>query len=130
MAITKKRITRQCPVTGTITRSCTISFHGKVKIDEKYFVGHIAELVQNLCPDPNGKLSFNVFYKLLMKDFPKQKFDKEELVIIKKYVKNLLNIVLDYFSKKESTEEDVIFLEETTLEERNEIGFKNAIVVE
>ena len=129
MAITKKRITRQCPVTGTITRSCTIFFHGKVEIDEKYFVGHITELVQNLCPDPNGKLSFNVFYKLLMRDFPKQKFDKKELVIIRNYVKNLLNIVLDCLDKKESKEE-VIFLKETTLEKRNEIGFKNAIVVD
>jgi len=100
-----------------------------VEIDEKYFVGHITELVQNLCPDPNGKLSFNVFYKLLMRDFPKQKFDKKELVIIRNYVKNLLNIVLDCLDKKESKEE-VIFLKETTLEKRNEIGFKNAIVVD
>jgi len=130
MAITKTIVKRRCPVTGTVTRSSKVFFHGILALEEKEFIKEIIKLVKSLCPDPDGSLSFKVFYQTLMKDFPRHKFDKEQLTIIKKYVRNLLNIVLDHLSKEESkAEEEVVFLKETTLEERNKIGFENAIVI-
>ena len=67
-----------------------------------------------------------------MKDFPKEKFDKNQLKSIRKYVKSLLETTITELEKEEEEEEEeeVLFIKESTCEERNRIGFQNAFVIQ
>ncbi len=128
MAITKTVRTRRCSVTGKITRSCSTNLHGILDLDEAELINKIKNIVLQLCPDPDGKLYFKEFYALIIKDFQQNQFSKEQLKSVRKYIRDLLNNVIDDMNKEE--EEDVVFVKEITVEERNKKGFENAIFIE
>ena len=129
MAVTKTIVKRRCPATGKSIHISTVFFHGIMKIEEKKFSNKIKKIIKKICPDPNGTVLFKEFYNILMIDFPKHKFEKNQLKSIRKYVKSLLETTITELEKEEE-EEEVLFIKETTCEERNRIGFQNAIVIQ
>lgn len=127
MAITKKVTTRRCPVSGGIIKSSTISVHGTFEFELAHMYKRIIKVVKDLCPDPDGTLSLKEFHQTFRKEFPYHKLDKHQLKSFKAHLRELLGNVIDYMHKEES---DVVFVKEITVEERNQNGFKTAIVID
>ena len=126
MAITKKVTTRRCPVSG-ITKSSTVSVHGVFEFELAHMYKRIIETVKDLCPDPGGTLSLKEFHQIFKKEFPYHNLDKQQLKSFKVHLRQLLENVIDYMHKEEM---DVVFVKEITVEERNENGFKTAIIID
>ena len=86
------------------------------------------DLVKELCPDPNGTLSFKLFFDRLvvesmLEDLLKKNDSRKQF---KSFVKRMLTHVINYLSDQD---QEVEFVKEVTLEERNRLGFANAIIL-
>lgn len=114
-------------MSGDIIKSSTISVHGAFEFELAHMYKIIIKIVKDLCPDPDGTLSLKEFHQTFRKEFPYHKLDKHQLKSFKTHLRGLLGNVIDYMHKEES---DVIFVKETTVEERNQNGFKTAIVID
>ena len=86
------------------------------------------DLVKELCPDPDGSLSFKLFFNRLIDESMigclLEKNDSRKQ--FKSFVKQMLTNVINYLSKQD---QEVEFVKEVTLEERNRLGFANAIIL-
>lgn len=127
MAVTKTIVKRRCPVSGRESRKTTVSFNG-LEVDQDVLIRRMINLVKELCPDPDGTLSFKRFFNRLVDEsmighsLEKNHSRKQ----FKSFVKHLLTHVITYLSNED---QEVEFVKEITLEERNRIGFANAIIL-
>ena len=122
MAITKTIFKRQCPRGYTTTR-VEIGFHGNY-IDKDILYNKIEEIIEKICPDPNGTVSMKEFYKQIF-EYLNFNFEKEKNKVVKKSLKHMLLEIIE----ASGDNADVLFVKEVSVEERNRLGFLDAIIV-
>ena len=127
MAVTKSIVKRRCPASGRVSRKTTLSFNG-AEVDQDILIRQMIDLVKELCPDPNGTLSFKLFFdRLVVESMLEDLLEKNDSrKQFKSFVKHMLTNVINYLSDQD---QEVEFVKEVTLEERNRIGFANAIIL-